>query len=220
MVFDKIHHIHPAIAVFVEKLNSIFKKVEINPTVGFKYLAHPTRHVVLKRTFLRAIQSFNMNLTQDDIVLLYEYFDDKNYGEISFDTFLEKFEVLITMGIMKLSGINEGEEDGAEKRMSTVHKMSSRHQIIGIMQKIYMYFIQKKYNKRQMVALFDRNGNGILTNDDFIEANKALGLDILLENSRVLATYLDTNDRGIVEVDDFIVKIQQSIPQSNRNLLN
>ena len=211
---DKIHHVHPAIAVYIEKMNNIYKRLEINPSFGFKYLAHPTRNVILKRTFLRAIQSFNLNLTQDDISLLYEYFDEKGYGEISYEVFLEKFELLITMGILKLSGGSEFEEDSGEGGLA-VHKISSRHQLIGIMQKIYMYFVEKKYNKRQMVALFDRNGNGILTKDDFIEGLKALGLDIPLEKARVLASFLDANDRGVVEVDDFVSKVQQSMPQSN-----
>ena len=211
---DKIHHIHPAVAVFIEKINNVFKKVEINPLIGFKYLSHPTRNVIVKRSFLKAIQAFNMNMTQDEILLLYEYFDEKGYGEINYDTFIEKFELLITMGILKLTGGDTLVEESNEVDLS-VQKISSRHQLVSVLQKIYMYFVEKKYSKKQMIALFDRNGNGILTKDDFVEGVKALGLDIPLEKVRVLTTLLDKNDNGVIELDDFIIQVQASVPQSN-----
>ena len=211
---DKIQHIHPAVAVFIERINNIFKKVEINPTIGFKYLSDPRRHVIVKKNFLKAIQAFNMNIRQDEIVLLYEYFDEKGYGEINYETFIEKFELLITMGILKLTGGENLIEESNETDLS-VQKISSRHQLISILHQIYMYFVERKYSKKQMIALFDRNGNGILTKDDFIEGVKVLGLKIPLEKVRVLTTLLDKNDNGVIELDDFIGQVQASAPQSN-----
>lgn len=67
-----------------------------------------------------------------------------------------------------------------------------------------------------MVALFDKNGNGILTKDEFMEGVKGLGLDFQLEKVRALASVLDKKDTGVIEVDDFITQVYQSVPQSIR----
>jgi len=185
---EKIHHIHPAVAVYVEKIMSMFRRLDINPAIAFKYLQHPTRDVVMRRTFLTCIQSFNLNMTQDDIVLVFEYFDEKGYGEIPLETFLEKFELLNSLSLTKLSG-QEQEEDKSQHISKS--KLSNRTQVVSILQKIYMYFVEKKYNKRQMQALFDHNGNGILSRDEFIDGVKALNLEIPLEKVRALANFLD-----------------------------
>ena len=207
---EKVQHIHPAVAVYIEKMNNIFKKLEINPAVAFNYLANPQRKVIMKRAFLRGIQAFGMNMTRDDIILLFEYFDEKGYGEINLDTFLEKFELLTTLSLHRISNAGGDEVKGD----LSAAKMSLRHQVLGILQKIYMYFVEKKYNKRQMVALFDKNGNGILSRDDFIDGIKALGLEIPLEKARALAKFLDKGESGTIEIDDFIAQLHESVPQN------
>lgn len=67
-----------------------------------------------------------------------------------------------------------------------------------------------------MVALFDRNGNGILSRDEYIDGVKALNLEIPLEKVRALANFLDKQDNGVIEVEEFINQIHKSVPNSVR----
>ena len=41
-------------------------------------------------------------LNEDDIFMLYSYFDERNYGEISIETYLEKLESFSLMLLSKM----------------------------------------------------------------------------------------------------------------------
>ena len=168
-----------------------------------------------KKSFVKVIQSLNLTMGQDDILLVYNHFDEAAVGEISMESFLEKFESIALSSLQKLQKSNDKE---AENVIST-SKISTKQQIVAILQKIYLFFIEKKYNKKQMLAVFDRNGNGILNREDFLQGIKNLNLNITIEKARVLMDFLDSNDNGLIEVDEFIGQLYQSIPQSNKFFL-
>lgn len=138
---DKTHNVHPSVRVYVGKMQGILKKLEINAGMAFNYLCPTNRKILTKRHFIKGIQSLGMNMSKDDILLLFEYFDEKGYGEINMDTFLEKFDYLTSITLQR-------DDDGKVEGEININKVSSRHQVISILQKIYTYFIEKKYNKR------------------------------------------------------------------------
>lgn len=55
---------------------------------------------------------------------------------------------------------------------------------------------EKKYNKKQLRALFDKNSNGLISREEFIEALKYMGLGITIGKARVLMDYIDKDESG------------------------
>lgn len=47
------------------------------------------------------IQGMNLVLNEDDIVMLYTYFDERNYGEISYETYIDKLDSFSLMLLSK-----------------------------------------------------------------------------------------------------------------------
>lgn len=124
---DKNHNVHPSVTVYVGKMQAIFKKLEVHAGMAFNYLCPPNRKILSKRHFIKGIQSFGMNMSRDDITLLFEYFDEKGYGEITVDTFLEKFDYLTSMSLQRV------EDDGQNEGEINIKKVSSRHQVISLL---------------------------------------------------------------------------------------
>lgn len=72
---------------------------------------------------------------------------------------------------------------------------------------------EKRYNKKQLKAVFDRNGNGILSREEFLDSLKLLQLGVAIDKAKIFVDYLDRNETGRIEIDALISEIFESIPQ-------
>ena len=86
------------------------------------------------------------------------------------------------------------------------------------MQKIFFFMQEKNYNKKQLKAVFDRNGNGILSREEFLESLKLLNLGIPIDKARILLDFIDREETGRIEIDSFIFEIFESIPQQYKKM--
>lgn len=63
-----------------------------------------------------------------------------------------------------------------------------------------------------MIAAFDKNGNGILTREEFALGLKKLGIGIPFEKIKIMVQYIDKNENGTISIDEFISALYESIP--------
>jgi len=68
---------------------------------------------VTRKEALRLLQVLDMNFSSDDLILIYNYFDDKRYGEVTEEQFVEKFDVIASSSLNKLKQSNEADIVGA-----------------------------------------------------------------------------------------------------------
>lgn len=69
-----------------------------------------------------------------------------------------------------------------------------------------------------MKSLFDKNGNGILSREEFMEALSYLQLGIPVVKARMVLDYLDKHETGEIEVEELIKTIFASIPQAYKKM--
>lgn len=208
--------VHPAISVYIEKMNFVFRNVQVIAPEAFKYFSSDNRDNVSKKAFLKVIQTLGIVFTKEELLIFYEFFDEKGYGEISNDVFSEKFEAFSYISINKLqSQIGEPNESEKEETIN-LKRISMKQQVMGLLQKIYQVMLEKRYSRRQMAAVFDKNGNGMLNREDFMEGLKGLRIDIPLEKASILMNFLDKNNNGIIEIEEYIQALYESVPQSNK----
>jgi len=63
-----------------------------------------------------------------------------------------------------------------------------------------------------MMAAFDKNGNGVLSREEFTLGLKKLGIGISFEKIKILVQYIDKDESGTVSIDEFISALYESIP--------
>ena len=99
----------------------------------------------------------------------------------------------------------------------TQFRASSKAQVAALLQKIFFFMQEKRYSKKQLRAVFDRNGNGILSREEFVEALKKLNLNIPIDKARMMLNFIDRNENGHVEIEELIRAVFDSVPQQFRN---
>lgn len=67
-----------------------------------------------------------------------------------------------------------------------------------------------------MRALFDRNGNGLLSREEFIDAFHSIRIEVPLDKLRMLIDYIDRDESGQVEVDEFLNAVFDSVPRETQ----
>lgn len=116
IMFDEnVNFIHPTVAVCVDKIGTLFKRLEIDALKGFKYLAKYSSESISRKEFLKIFQSLDKTFTVDELLLIYSYFDERNYGEVLIETFVEKFDHIAYSSLAKLNKENEKEILEAQK---------------------------------------------------------------------------------------------------------
>jgi Ca2+-binding EF-hand superfamily protein len=85
--------------------------------------------------------------------------------------------------------------------------------VIAVLEKIHSYFIDKKYNKTQIFAIFDRHSNGLITREEFLETLKTLQIEVPLEHANSVANYINQNDTGVLDIEVFISRMVESVPE-------
>ncbi|EGR33535.1 hypothetical protein IMG5_049950 [Ichthyophthirius multifiliis] len=165
------------------------------------------------------VDALDRQCTADELLLVYKYFDEKNYGEISIDTFVESFEYIALTSLAKLKQQNEQEIEKAQENNTQQSqqqlqktKMSNKQLVQGVMQKIFFFMQDKRYNKKQLKAVFDKNGNGFLSREEFQDTLKLLQLQIPNDKVNILLDYIDKDESGQVSIDEFIFYVFDSIP--------
>ncbi len=73
----------------------------------------------------------DISLTEDEIVTIYNYFDNKQKGKITKKRWLSKFEVVDFLDIGRVNDKNQQE--------ILSDKISQRQKVLGVIQKIYLY---------------------------------------------------------------------------------
>ena len=134
------------------------------------------------------------------------------------DTFVEKFEVLEFFSRHKLQNDNlKNDGNKLEEGFSSSAKaarLSIKQQVVSIMQKIFIHMQERRFNKKQIFAVFDKNSNGILNREEFLEGVKSLGIGIPYDKCKILIEYIDKNNNGLIEIDEFVSMLYESLPQS------
>jgi Ca2+-binding EF-hand superfamily protein len=213
---EKKGRVHPTVALYVYKMNRIFKNLELSSAGAYKYflkLGHPT---ITKKDFLKYVQGLGLGFSKEDLLLLYEYFDERGYGEIYQETFVERMENLSVLSMKRFhdeANAGKSPESSGPSRLETA-RFSTRQSVIAILQKIYFFMHEKKYNRQQLTAMFDKNGNGMLSLEELFECLKMFGFEISLEKARLVMSFIDKTERGFVDVDDFVSQVFESVPQS------
>lgn len=110
-----MNFIHPTVAMGVDKMGQLFRRLEVDSRCAFRYFMKLKRSgTITRKEFLRMLQVLDMNFSSDDLILIYNYFDDKRYGEVTEESFVDKFEVIASSSLNKVRQNNEADIMGAQ----------------------------------------------------------------------------------------------------------
>lgn len=203
----------PAVQVILSKVLQIFKKMNLSIETAFKYFTREDRDVKSHRNeFLTLIQGLQVPTSEEELIGLYNFFDERNYGEITKNTFIEKCE--IARDFYKWS---DGLSDNNEKKGLTT--LTLRQHVITILEKLYVSFLKNDYNKRQILAVFDKHGNGIISREDFIRICDNLGMPIPTDYRASLLVFLDPTESDFISLTTLINKMEESVPDNAKDNL-
>jgi len=204
-------YIPPQVTLGLEKLIKMLARLEITPLNFYKYLKKPQKPSLSKKDLLKSLQAMDLGLLKDDLLLIHQFFDEKGFGEISEDVFLEKLELIRSLKSRDFEGKNTNEED-IEKKLPN---FASKQQALIVLQKISETLENRGFNRKQIKALFDKNSNGFVNREELLEGLKSLDLGIEIDKFRILLEFLDKRETGVIEVKDLILQLFESNPDKD-----
>jgi Ca2+-binding EF-hand superfamily protein len=202
----------PAVQVILSKMLQIFKKMNLTIETAFKYFVKDFGDRTMRNDFLTIVQGLQIQTSEEELIGLYNFFDERNYGEISKSSFIEKCE--IARDFYKWS---DSFSDGKQKKGLTT--LTLRQHVISILEKYYVSFLEKNYNKKQIFAVFDKHGNGIITRNEFLTICENLGMPIPQDYHGSLMNFIDPTESQNISVTALINKMEESVPDHAKDTL-
>ena len=210
-IINQNQYIPPQVIIGLEKLVKMLIRLEIPMTSLYKYMKKTQKPSLSKKDLMKGLQSMDLNLLKEDLLQIYQYFDEKGFGEISEENFLEKIQMI--MSLKNMDKITNGKSEEFTSEMKKLPSFASKQQAILVLQRISHSLEEKGYNRKQIKALFDRNSNGLVNREELLEGLKALDLGIPLDKCRILIEYLDKKETGVLEIDEFLKNLYESQPE-------
>lgn len=202
----------PSVQVILSKMLQAFKKMNISIETAFKYFTKDHGDRSMKNEFLTLVQGLQIPTSEEELLGLYNFFDERNYGEISKSSFIEKCE--IARDFYKWS---DNLSDTTEKKGLTT--LTLRQHVITILEKLYISFLEKNYNKKQIFAVFDKHGNGIISRDEFVKICENLGMPIAKDYHSSLLNFIDPTESNVINLTSLINKMEESVPEHAKDSL-
>jgi Ca2+-binding EF-hand superfamily protein/serine/threonine protein kinase len=203
----------PAVQVILSKILQIFKKLNLSIETAFKYFTRDFGDKSMRNEFLTFIQGLQVPTNEEELIGLYNFFDERNYGEISRAAFIEKCE--IARDFYKWSDNSAGTVD-EKKGLIT---LTLRQHVISILEKIYLSFQEKNFNKKQIFAVFDKHGNGMITRDEFMKICDNLGMPIDTDYQTSVINFLDPGETQIISITSLLKKMEDAVPDHAKDTL-
>ena len=202
----------PAVQVVLSKVMQSLKKMDVPLETAFKYFTKDGSDLSMRNDFLTLIQGFQVQTNEEELIGLYNFFDERNYGEISKSTFVEKCDIArdFYKWSDNLTDVNE------KKGMVT---LTLRQHVMTILEKMYLSFLERNYNRKQIFAVFDKHGNGMISRDDFLNICVNLGVVIQLEYKTSLLSFIDPTESQIISITNLINKMEESVPDNAKDSL-
>jgi Ca2+-binding EF-hand superfamily protein len=202
----------PAVQVILSKMLQIFKKMNLSIEMAFKYFTKDYPDRSMRNEFLTIVQGLQIPTSEEELIGLYNFFDERNYGEISKTSFVEKCE--IARDFYKWS--DSFSEANQKKGLTT---LTLRQHVISILEKLYVSFLEKNYNKRQIFAVFDKHGNGIISRQEFLNICENLGMPIPQDYHGSLLNFIDPTESQVVSLTALLNKMEESVPDHAKDSL-
>ena len=199
----------PAVQVVLSKMLQIFKKLDLKKETAFKYFTTEKRNLSMRNDFLILIQGLQIPTNEEELLALYNFFDERNYGEISKSNFLSKCN--LATNFYKWSN----QED--VKQNKGLMTLTLRQHVMSALEKIHSHFMEKKYNKTQIFAVFDKNGTGMISRNNFIVVIETLKIQIPLDHIKSCLSFLDPKEDGIINISLFLKKMVESVPEHSKS---
>lgn len=95
--------------------------------------------------------------------------------------------------------------------------LTLRQHVMSALEKIHSFFMERKFNKTQIFAVFDKNSTGKISREDFIELIERLKIQIPLEHIRSSLNFLDPSETGVINITSIIKKMVEAIPDHSKN---
>lgn len=203
-------YIPAQVVLGLEKLLKIARRLEIPLVSVYKHFKKPQKASLSKKDLLKGLQAMDMGLLKEDLLLIYQYIDEKGYGEVSDELFLERIELVST--IKQLTSTGSNKEEIEENLVASSRNFASKQQAILTLQRVAQSLESKGFNRKQIKGLFDRNNNGLLSREEFLEGLKSLELPLALDKCRILVEFLDKKDNGVINLEDFLQTLYESHP--------
>ena len=204
-------YIPPQAVLGLEKLLKMLNRLEISPANFYKYLKKPQKQALSKKDLLKSLQAMDLGLLKDDLLLIHQFFDEKGFGEISEDVFLEKLEIIRGVRSQE-ANYDQATNESEEKKLPN---FASKQQALLVLQRVSQALESRGYNRKQIKALFDKNSNGYVNREELLEGLKSLDLGIELDKLRILLEFLDKRENGVIEVRDLVSQLFESSPDKD-----
>lgn len=208
---SKILQISPNLLFNLQKYLLLLSDLELKPEEGFIYFCDNS-DFCKQKDFVSLFQAFNFRFGEEDLIGITKFFDEKNTGEITRDSFIQKIDQVASL---KITDDNSNVKARGNQNVSL---LSLKHQTVAIIEKIYSKFLHKGYNKSQMKAAFDRNGKGLVSRSEFIAIINSLAIGISLDDIVLLFNFLDKEGMDALEVNELVDRLIDFAPDSIRDL--
>lgn len=201
----------PAVQVILNKLLTMFAKMDLDTKTAFNYLTCLKKDLSLKPEFTSLIQGFNIPMNEEELLGLYTFFDEKSYGEVNKVTFIEKCDLARNFSKWADKG------DEIDTKTGSLMTLTLRQHVMSVLEEIYKHFTAKKFNKTQIAAVFDKHGTGIISREEFVEILETLKINIPLDHITSTINFVDSNETGVMHISDIIGKMVDSVPDYHKN---
>ena len=199
----------PAVQVILSKMLQIFKKMDLSVEIAFKYFSNDNPDLSMRSEFLILVQGLQIQTNQEELIALYTFFDVRNYGEISRNGFLDKCQLA--------NNFYRWNQQEDMKESKGVMTLTLRQHVMSALEKIHGYFMDKNFNKTQIFSVFDKNGTGMISRENFIQMIEFMKIQIPLEHLNSSLNFLDPEETGIINIGVFMKKMIEAVPEHAKN---
>jgi Ca2+-binding EF-hand superfamily protein len=208
---SQLLQISPSLLIILQKFILLLAEIELKPEEAFVYFCDSSEFS-RQKDFVSLFQAFNFRLSEEDLLGLTKFFDDKNTGEITKDLFAQKIDQVSNLKLSSDTTIPKA------RGQTSVSLLSLKHQAVAIIEKIYSKFLHKGYNKSQIKSVFDQQGKGMISRTDFIAVINSMNMGISLDDIVLLFNFLDKESMDALEVSELVDRLIDFAPESVREL--
>lgn len=140
---------------------------------------------------------------------MYNFFDERNYGEVSRNQFLDKCELA--------NNFYRWNQQEDMKESKGVMTLTLRQHVLSALEKIHGYFMDKEFNKTQIFSVFDKNGTGMISRENFVQMIEIMKIQIPLDHLNSALNFLDPEETGIINIAVFMKKMVEAVPEHAKN---
>jgi len=199
--------IEPGISICLNAILKVLKRNSITFAKAYAMFSKNKGAYITKNDFMLAVEGMQLGLSYDDIIAFFNYMNKTKSGEVTKQEFINVW-ALDMSATEKIASNGNGNNTLAAKNAKVGEAL----------RKLGDTFEKFGYTLRQVAALFDIHGTGVITKSELTSLLRQRNIEISLDDVRILTGYLANIGEGRIYASDLMGKLQEILNQSTDGL--